>query len=304
MIAALAKRISSKSYETQVVLLTAFLAVIRLVIALYVDSNRPVPNLFELVTDVLLLLVFAGLLLLGLYKADFFTVPLVFGVAVVLLLGMSFVLLNGVNGTSRFNYYSGIYVIVLLYNGRKLSVLLVFQFLLVVFLATCFYLEWPLLTSWVLPIPPDPYDFVFGLLALGLLSYYLKFITLREIETFENVSEELRLRVAEAKKTNHTLVEQGVALQRAQQNLEREVARRAEKLERQQMALDAYNKLNTTSLEAPIAELNELISSFDTQDNFSDMLKASQQELNIVFKTIKENLEATGELDRTKIRPQ
>ncbi len=304
MIAALAQRIRSKPYETQVVLLTAMLATVRLLIALAIDANRPVPSPVELTTDFSLLLVFAGLLLLGLYKADFSTVPTVFGVTIVLLLGFSFLQLNGVNGTSRFNYYSGIYVIILLYSGKRLSLLLVFQFLLVTALAVCFYMGWPWVNSWVLPIPPDPYDFVFALIALGLLSYYLKFITLREIEKFENVSEELRLRVAEAKTTNHTLVEQGIALQRAQQHLEEEVAKRTAALERQQKALDAYNILNTTSLEAPIAELKELIATIHTQDHFYDMLKASHQELGVVFRHIKESLETTGALDRTKIRPQ
>jgi hypothetical protein len=231
-------------------------------------------------------------------------VPAAFGLLIVLLLGFSFVELNGVNGTSRFNYYSGIYITVLLFGGRQLLALLLFQMILLAVLAAGLYFQWPALRQWVLPLGPDPSDFVFALVALGMLSYYLKSMTLREISTFEEVSEELRLRVGEAKRINQSLVQQGLALQAAQQHLEEEVTKRTEALERQQMAIEAYNRLNTTSLQAPISELGQLIEQCGRHDHLCEMLVVSQQELNMVFATIKSNLEETGQVDRTKIRTQ
>ena len=303
MLAGLIKQVKSKPYETQVVLLVALLAIVRLVIALWIDAQRPEPSTRELLTDVGLLLVFGGLLVLGMYKANFTRVPSAFGFLIVLLLGFSFVELNGVSGTSRFNYYSGIYIVGLLFGGRQLLALLSFQMVLIAILAAGLYFQWPWLQQLVLPIGPDPSDFLFALVALGLLSYYLKSMTLREISKFEEVSEELRLRVAEAKRTNQSLVKQGVALQNAQELLAVEVSRRTEALERQQMAIEAYNRLNTTSLGAPISELGQLIERCGRHDHLCEMLIVSQQELSMVFENIKNNLEETGQVDRTKIRP-
>jgi hypothetical protein len=167
-----------KSYETQVVLLTAFLATLRLFLALYVDTTRAEPNSTEILTDVTLLLVFGSLLVLGLRQANFQSVHPLFGFLIIFLLGLNFIEFEGVKGTSRFNYYSGIYVIVLIYSGRWLYGLLAFQFLFLVFLSASLFLELPWARQFFLDFQPEPTDFLFALLALGLLSFYLKNITL------------------------------------------------------------------------------------------------------------------------------
>jgi hypothetical protein len=109
--------------------------------------------------------------------------------------------------------------------------------------------------------------------------------------------------VITAKDLNHTLVEQGKALQNAQRHLEDQVNRRTRALEEQQVAIEKYIKLNTTVLQSPIDELNRSMDEMKSTDTLVTMLDISREELNVVFRSIKGTLEAQEELHRTKIRP-
>lgn len=295
--------LQKKPYETQVVLLTALLATLRLFVALYVDTQRENPSAAELLTDATMLLVFGLLLVLGLRQANFQSVHPLFGLLIIILLGFNFLEFKGVAGTSRFNYYSGIYVVALVYAGRWLYVLLSVQLLFLVFLTFSTLTQ----ASWVqffyLDFEPDPTDFLFALVALGFLSFYLKGITLREVDKFEQFSRELNLKVAEAKTVNRSLVEQRLALQQAQEGLEAEVVRRTKTLEAKQLAIENYTRLNTTALQDPVKELGKLMDEFSPTDSMTVMLRVSHQELSVVFNSIKDTLEAQEELHRSKIRP-
>ncbi len=275
---------------------------IRIIIALYFDIIRVTPSPVELLTDSALFLVFGTLLIMGLRRANFQSINPIFGLLIIVMLALNFIEFNGVNGLARFNYYSGFFVIVLLYSGSRLIYLLIFQFALLVAATLVTYYQVPWISFLMVNLPLEPTDFLFALGALGLLSFYLKGITMDETRKYEALSDTLQVKVEEEREMYETLTKQGLALQQAQQQLEQEVKRRSKSLEAQQQAIEEYIHLNTRVMKEPIQQLNQTLAALETKDNLSEMLKASGEELRTVFEQITKTLESEEELTRSKIR--
>src|SRR5579859_1757335 len=117
----------NRPYETQVVLLISMLATMRLIMAVVSDLFQQEVQQVETLTDFSLLLLFGGLLLFATRQLNFSAVHPWFGAVLIVLLAFNFLEFGGVRGNSRFNYYAGFFVIILLYTGRPQYLLLICQ---------------------------------------------------------------------------------------------------------------------------------------------------------------------------------
>lgn len=278
------------------------LAISRLVLAVILDLLSAEIRMAEVATDSSLLLLFLTLFLYGYKKTTIRTIHPIFGFLFTVLLGINFVQFDGVFGMPRFNYYCGIFVIGLLYNGRWLFANMLFQCLMVGILsfATAFKLDW--ISPFSLGQSADLTDFIFAVCALSILAFYLKKITLAEIEKYDQLNEQLSKNVRQAKQTNQLLIKKSNELRQAQIQLNQEVKRRTLTLKDQQEAIESYIHLNTTVLLNPVQQLNVELDQLPNNTLLSTMLMASRDELNEVLRSIKNTLESQEKLDRKKIK--
>ncbi len=270
--------------------------------ALVQDFVRAQIAWFEVLIDIAILMVFIMLLVFGLKKTEIKSVHPGFGIAYILLLGFNYIEQGGIHGISLFSYYTGFMVIILLYSGKPMVALI--SSLSLVLLVTTFatYNPGEEIKSFFLESSTSPINFLFILFLLAVSSFFMKEIIGRETSKYFQLNDELQKKVIEAKALNMELVQQGKALQSAQDHLENEVKLREATLEKQQNSIEAFIRINTQVLQEPVLELSKAVQELPTSGQLETMMHISQQELSQVLKDITQTLEENQHLDRSKIR--
>lgn len=294
--------LENRTAEVQAVLLICILAIIRIVVALILDFSRSQRSIPEIITDVSIFIIFFCLFILAQRKLSFQGVHPVFGVLIILLLGINFLQFGGVDGTNCFNYYAGIYVIVMLYSGRNLYILVSIQ---LVFLALLIYLVFtkhPVYESVLINVTKSSVEFIFSIISIALFAFYLKQVTVSEIEKLEIKIQEVRSKVRESKILNQELIAQSKELKKAQKLLMGEVSLRAKAIETKNEAIEKFIHHNTDTLQEPLIHLSTAVSEFKGDTQLHTLLRVSHAELTQVITGINETLQSDAKLNRGAIK--
>lgn len=268
------------------------------------DLLTPVLSFKEIATDFSIFIAFSTLFFITLRKLTIGSIHPAFGVLMIILLGINFLEFGGITGTNCLNYYSGIYVTVMLYSGRTLYRMLAFQLALVAALIYLITIDHPIYQNVLISVNRDGKgEFIFSLLALSIFAFYLKDITVSEINKHQLKIDELRIKVKESKNLNHRLVSQSDKLNDAQQVLKKEVSRRVEALSLRQEAIEQYIHHNTTTLKDPLQQLSTVVEQFRGDTQLHTLLQVSHAELNQVVTNINKAL-AEESLHRSTIGKQ
>lgn len=272
-----------------------------MVVALVLDFFGVI-HVTEFLIDLALLIIFGGLFFYAYHRPELKTIHPLFGVVYILLIALNYFQFGGIHGISRFSYYSGFFVIVLIYSGWRMVGLLAFQSTILLAITYVTFQPSDELKSKFLDTGHDPTNFFFALLVLGIGTYFLKTLIGEEIFKYTKLNDQLHVKVTEAKLLNTELVKEGKALQAAQNHLEKEVGNREGLLKQQQEAIETYIMLNSDVLRIPVARLNDVVTNWPDDDFYSKMLQVSQAELETVLVRINRALETRQELNRSKIR--
>lgn len=294
--------LENRSAEVQAVLLICILAIFRMTIALVLDLSRPTPLVFELVTDSSIFIIFLSLFILAQRKLSFTGVHPIFGVLIILLLGVNFLQFGGVNGTNCFNYYAGIYVIVMLYSERNLRVLISLQLVFLLVLIYLVFVNHPLYESVLINKTKSSIEFVFSLTSIAIFTFYLKRVTVSEISNLELKIAEVRSKVKESKILNRELITQSKELKKAQKILTGEVSERAKAIQNQNEAIEQYIVHNTDTLKGPLNDLSVAVSEFKGETQLHTLLRVSHAELLLVITGINQTLQSDAKLNRSAIK--
>jgi hypothetical protein len=297
----ISRLLRNKPTESRAIALICILAIARATAAIIVDATSTiVPSV--LLVEIGLLLIFLALFRIALLKTRFRTVHPLFGLLVIAFLGYNFLQFGGVMGTNSFNYFAGIYVIVMLYSGRLLYGLLALLLIVAAFLSYLVYVEHPVYEAVLVKVNTESStEFLFSVAAIALFTYYLKSITTPEIVQLESKSTELGYRVAESRALNQDLINTATSLRDAQQRLRDEVARRTNELEKQNTAIQEYIYHNTRTITGVETDLSAAMENFKGNSQLHLLLQISHLELKQVILEIKTRLETNEKLERSHI---
>jgi hypothetical protein len=259
-------------------------------------------HLLEITIDFALLAIFSSLFFLAYHRPYLKTIHWAFGAVYILLIALNYFQFGGIHGITRFSYYSGFFVIVLIYSGWRMVSLLIFQSSLLLAITYLTFDPSEELKLKFLDTGHDPTNFIFAVLVLGIGTYFLKSLIEAEISKYTKVNDRLKEKVSQAKVLNVELVKEGQALQSAQNHLANEVNTRESALKQQEQSIETYISLNSNSLQVPFAKLNKVMRDWPDDGFYSRMLEVSHAELETVLKKINETLQTREELNRSKIR--
>ena len=292
--------LQDRTAEAQVILLICSLAIIRIVVALILDLTKTAYSTSELITDFSIFVLFLSLLIIVSRNHSIRKVHPIFGVLIISLLTINFLQFGGVNGTNCFNFYTGIYVIVMLYADRTMYFLLGFQMALLGFALGFVHFNHPLYNYLHIHTETESgAELVFSLVAIAVFTFYLKRVTILEIAILESKNTEVRAKVRESKTLNHELVEHSKELRKAQKVLKEEVDHRVKALENQNEAIQQYIYHNTDTLTGSLNHLSKAIEQFKGETQLHTLLKLSHVELTQVINGIHQTLQSTEKLNRS-----
>jgi hypothetical protein len=288
------------TYSTQIILLISSFGALRIVIAIIIDLIGPIRPL-ELMVDITLLIIFLSVCILLVKKPLIQYLPLIVGVFFAILINLNFANFKGVEGSSKFNFYGGLYLLIMMYEGWRLRFILVFYFLLATFIICANYFSPELLSSLILTDEVQPYDFIFIALAISLFTFYLRGITENANRQLEGLGKTLNEKVREAKKQNADLIKQSAELKAAQNNLENEVSYRTLQLQNKNERIENYIHLNTVKLVEEIGYIRNALTSIQADTQLKQLLKISVSELLDVSAKINDTIKKENRLLREKL---
>lgn len=254
-----------------------------------------------LLIDLAILAVVSFLIFLS-WKGSITSVSVGIGLAITLLLAINFLQFGGTSGYTKFNYYVGLYVIVILYARWRLNVTIVFHLIMLLIISIGYYSNHPLIQRIFIRINPQVEDFWFAIFMVSAIGYYLKTQTDVFSHNLANLNIDLANRIKQARQLNKLLEKQNNDLDEAQQHLANEIRKRSEVLERKNNSIEQFMMVNTSHLIDPVKDVVRSIREKESPSVLSELLKQSADDLEKVSNSIREAIEKHPFIDRQNIK--
>lgn len=284
------KKIFQSPYESQVMQLIGLIGLLRVGLALFQDFRKPATSTSEILTDVGIFLVFAALCVLT-FRLRLTRVPLVLAAILILLLALNFIQFGGVTGYTEFNYMTGIAVVALLYSEKRKYVLIGLMLLILAFLLWSVYAQNSIYQLLFIKTQNTPEDFVYSLIALGILTFYLKYSMDHERDKLLNQHISLHDALKNSSEQQLDLQSQKEELLTMQEKLEEEVAIRTKELKIQNVSIEQYIRYNTKELQDPLLQMKQRLAEIKDAGMLYELLQISVAELETVIQKITNDLE-------------
>lgn len=292
-------RFNSLSLESQIVCLICGFGTISVFIVVIVDLLRPV-QYAELVVDTLILITLSSLTYLS-WTQSVQRISVVFGIFLSILLALNFLQFGGSSGYMKFNYYTGLYIIILVYSFRKLVITVTFHLLLLLIIIILDYINHPIKEKLFISSSPGAIDFWFTIVIISVFTYYLKQLTDTYSGNLSVLNNDMANRIREARSLKRLLNEKNGELKKARQQLESEINRRSEVLNRKNQAIEKFLKVNTMELVEPVQELIDVTQNISGTSPLSELLKKSSGDLAAISNSIREAIELEQTVHRKNI---
>jgi hypothetical protein len=228
-------------------------------------------------------------------------VHVVFGILISFLLALNFLQYGGSVGYSKFNYYAGLYIISMVYSGRKLFISIAFHLTLLVVVILIDYMNHPIAAVIYVRSSFQTIDFWFTLIVISLFAYHLKRLTDIYSQRLSSMNIDMANRVRQARGLSKRLQEKNAELRVAQQHLESEVSRRSEVYNSKSQSIEKFLKVNTSDLVEPVQELVSLSAEIQGASPLMPLLRQSVINLEKVSASIRQAILSDQPVNRNNI---
>lgn len=292
-------KFNSLNLESQIVCIICGFGSLSVLIAAFVGLFQR-GHWAELLVNVLILIALFSITYLT-WTRSVQGVGIIFGLLLSVLLAVNFFQFGGSSGYTKFNYYTGLYVIILVYSGRKLIITVTFHVLLLLAIIVLDYLNHPIEKYLFISAEATPTDFWFTIIIISIFTYHLKRLTDTHSRNLSRLNSDLSERIREDMNLKRLLDEKNNELKEAQEHLQHEIDRRSAVLQRKNQSIENFLKINTRELVDPVVQLIDTVQNSKNSSPLFDLLKKSTIELEAISKSIRDAIQSEQPVDRRNI---
>ncbi|HEX6226300.1 MAG TPA: hypothetical protein VFZ52_17900 [Chryseolinea sp.] len=283
------KHLHTKPFQLQVWFVVMAIAGLRTLKSVVQDLSGPVINTKGLAIDLLILAIFCGLALL-IYFKKIPRIPLVVGVALLILLILSYVQFGGVMGMSEFNLMGVGVLFALAYNRKELVIIMSLYLLLIIIANLDLRFNGWLTRSFFKDTSTGVDNYLTTTLTLTLIILYFKKALVAESNRITQLRKKLSEQMKMIGRQKRELESKKHFLHEVNSRLQMEIQSHANEIGRQNNAMKDYIWLSTESLQMPLKQISESADKLSHTSDLEKILKEQVIELNTIVESLKRDL--------------
>lgn len=265
------------------------IAGLRTLKAVVQDVSGPVINAKGLAIDLFIFAIFCGLALLIYFKI-IRRIPLIVGVALLVLLILSYVQFGGVMGMSEFNLMGVGVLFALAYNRKELVIIMSLFLLLIIAANLDLRFNGWMSRSFFKDFSTGVDNYLTTTLTVALIILYFKKALVAESNRITQLRKKLSEQMKMIGKQKSELESKIYFLHEVNLHLQTEIQNRSNEIGRQNNAMKDYIWLSTESLQMPLRQIRESADKLSQNTVLEKLLKEQVTELHAVVENLKGDL--------------
>lgn len=283
------KDLQAKPFELQVWIVVTAIAGLRTFKSVLQDVTGDKINTTGLIIDLSILLIFCGLCLL-IYFRKIPRIPLIVGVALLMLLICSYVQFGGVMGSTEYNMMGLGVLFALAYNRKDLALIMILYGVMILVANIDLRFNGWLTRTFFKDYSTSRDNYLTTLLTVVLIILYFKKALILEsnriTELRQRLSEQIKIIGSQKKE----LEEKKQFLHTVNARLEEEIRNHSDQIVRQNRAMKDYIWLSTESIQMPLQRISSNVTELSEHNVLETKLKQQVNELNVVVENLKHDL--------------
>jgi len=283
------KDLQAKPFELQVWVVVTAIAGLRTFKSVVQDVTGDTINTTGLLIDLSILLIFCGLCLL-IYFRKIPRIPLIVGVALLMLLICSYVQFGGVMGSTEYNMMGLGVLFALAYDRKDLALIMILYGVMILVANVDLRFNGWLTKTFFKGYSTGLDNYLTTLSTVVLIILYFKKALILESNRITELRQKLSEQIKIIGSQKKELEEKKQFLYTVNERLEEEIRNHSDEIVRQNRAMKDYIWLSTESIQMPLQRISSSATELSEHNVLETKLKQQVTELNVVVENLKHDL--------------
>ncbi|HZB11761.1 MAG TPA: hypothetical protein VE467_01970 [Chryseolinea sp.] len=283
------KDLQAKPFELQVWVVVTAIAGLRTFKSVVQDVTGDTINTSGLLIDLSILLIFCGLCLL-IYFRKIPRIPLIVGVALLMLLICSYVQFGGVMGSTEYNMMGLGVLFALAYDRKDLALIMILYGVMILVANVDLRFNGWLTRTFFKDYSTGLDNYLTTLSTVVLIILYFKKALILESNRITELRQKLSDQIKIIGSQKKQLEEKKQFLYTVNARLEEEIRNHSDEIVRQNRAMKDYIWLSTESIQMPLQRISSSATELSEHNVLETKLKQQVTELNVVVENLKHDL--------------